>query len=61
MTLLIRNGRNKYPGANFVIRNRDITNGIKIDLRYAKSMIKLNIGDIVERHLLDGDPVLFNR
>ena len=37
-------------------------NGESISLRYVdKKIIKLEEGDIVHRHMLDGDPVLFNR
>ena len=31
------------------------------DIRYRNRPIKLQYGDIVERHLIDGDYVLFNR
>ena len=61
---LVKNGRDVYPGANFVLRNlnQNGKNNIqKIDLKYRKSSIKLNIGDVVERHCIDGDYVLFNR
>ena len=56
----IMNGTNKHPGANFVIPK----NGeFRIDLRYNKQKTakELQIGDVVERHLIDGDIVLFNR
>ena len=60
LMMYVKNGRDKYPGANYVIK---IDNGVKnyYDLRIAKNDIKLRDGDIVERHLLDGDYVLFNR
>jgi DNA-directed RNA polymerase II subunit RPB1 len=64
LTELVRNGRDEYPGANFVFRTiykdgkPDI---LKIDLKYRKKSIKLNIGDVVERHSVNGDYVLFNR
>ena len=61
---LVKNGRDVYPGANFVLKNlnQNGKNNIqKIDLKYRKSSIKLNIGDVVERHCIDGDYVLFNR
>jgi len=61
---LIKNGRDIYPGANFVkrINNKDGKSEIQtIDLKYRKKEIKLNFGDIVERHSIDGDYVLFNR
>lgn len=64
LTGLVKNGRDIYPGANFVLRinYRDGKSEIqKIDLKYRKKAIKLNYGDIVERHAVDGDHVLFNR
>lgn len=63
MTKLVQNGRDVYPGANYVIKASDVGLASKryIDLKYAKNKIKLHMGDIVERHLVDGDTVLFNR
>ena len=64
LTGLVKNGRDIYPGANFVLRvnYRDGKSEIqKIDLKYRKKAIKLNFGDVVERHSVDGDYVLFNR
>jgi DNA-directed RNA polymerase beta' subunit len=64
LTTLVKNGRDVYPGANFVLRvnYRDgKTETQKIDLKYRKKAIKLNLGDIVERHAINGDYVLFNR
>jgi DNA-directed RNA polymerase II subunit RPB1 len=63
LTNLVRNGRYNYPGANFVIQGSSLgDNNIReYDLRYRKKTIKLRYGDIVERHLVNGDPVLFNR
>ncbi|KAF1358528.1 beta and beta-prime subunits of DNA dependent RNA-polymerase [Lizonia empirigonia] len=73
---LVLNGANKYPGANFILKddaertpNRERT---KISLaaltkhdrkgeRLKIPAEKLRIGDIVERHIEDGDIVLFNR
>lgn len=55
---LVRNGPNEYPGARYVIRDT----GDRIDLRYNKRTDTfLQYGWIVERHLKDGDYVLFNR
>ncbi|KAI5152392.1 DNA-directed RNA polymerase II subunit RPB1 [Enteropsectra breve] len=54
---LVRNGPNTYPGANYVIR----TDGQKIDLHFNRQDLQLENGFVVERHMLDGDPVLFNR
>lgn len=64
LTGLVKNGRDIYPGANFVLRvsYRDGKYETqKIDLKYRKKAIRLNIGDIVERHCIDDDYVLFNR
>ena len=64
LTGLVKNGRDVYPGANFVLRInfRDGKPEIqKIDLKYRKKAIRLNLGDVVERHSVDGDYVLFNR
>ena len=59
LTAVVKRGRT-YPGANFIVlTNR---NNIKIDLRYGKAVsLNLSIGDIVERHMIDGDVILFNR
>ncbi|MCE4601425.1 MAG: DNA-directed RNA polymerase subunit A' [Desulfurococcales archaeon] len=58
----ILNGPYKWPGATYLVKARTKT---KIDLRYHKNHKQLaetlEVGDIVERHLLDGDIVLFNR
>jgi DNA-directed RNA polymerase II subunit RPB1 len=64
LTELVSNGRDTFPGANVVFRTtyRDGKQEIqKIDLKYRKKAIKLNYGDIVERHAITGDYVLFNR
>lgn len=63
LTKLVKNGRNVYPGANFIIpvSSFDSNKRYFTDLRYIKKAIRLKYGDIVERHLRDGDPVLFNR
>ena len=61
---LVKNGKNKYPGANFITKNVIDDNGNIVTKQYCLmniKQIKLEIGDIVERHLLDNDPVLFNR
>jgi DNA-directed RNA polymerase II subunit RPB1 len=64
LRLLIKNGRSKYPGANF-IENTSIIgpNGkpVKIDLGYKNEGIILQKGWIVHRHLQNEDYVLFNR
>lgn len=56
---LVENGPATYPGARFVLKD----SGERIDLKYRKTNIPLQLefGWIVERHLIDGDYVLFNR
>jgi DNA-directed RNA polymerase II subunit RPB1 len=68
LTRLCKNGPKNYPGANFVIPmsiNKKINKSnqkiLRIDLRYRKEPVKLQYGDIVERHLQTGDSVLLNR
>jgi len=64
LTDLVKNGRDEYPGANFIFRTayKDGKPEIqKLDLKYRKKAIKLNIGDIIERHVVNEDWVLFNR
>ncbi len=60
---LVRNGREKYPGANFVIpvSTGDSDSKLPIDLRFRKEKIELRYGDVVERHIQNGDIVLLNR
>jgi len=51
-----------YPGARYVIRNKDVPlEETRIDLKYARTKPELQLGDIVERFLIDGDYVVFNR
>jgi DNA-directed RNA polymerase II subunit RPB1 len=56
MYRLVQNGPTKYPGANVLIQN-----GIRRQIEFIKEEIILEPGDTVERHLHDGDIVLFNR
>ena len=58
LTKLVQNGPDEYPGAKILVRK----NGDNISLRYVdRKSIQLKKGDIVHRHMMDGDPVLFNR
>lgn len=62
MKRAILNGADQHPGANYVI---DGETGLKRTLKFAGSMkmaeANLKVGDVVERHIRDGDIVLFNR
>jgi DNA-directed RNA polymerase II subunit RPB1 len=58
MYKLVQNGADTYPGAKTVLR-RD---GRMISLKHINTKeIVLNVGDVVNRHLSDGDIILFNR
>ncbi|MFX1364194.1 MAG: DNA-directed RNA polymerase subunit A' [Promethearchaeota archaeon] len=61
MKQMVLNGPFKHPGANYIIRN----DRRRIDLRYVKNRKiiadMLAPGFTIERHLNDGDLVLFNR
>ena len=64
LTKLVSNGRDTYPGANFIFKTFYIDGkeiDQRIDLKYRKKNIKLNYGDVVERQIVNGDYVLFNR
>ncbi|XP_026545261.1 DNA-directed RNA polymerase II subunit RPB1 [Notechis scutatus] len=56
---LVSRGNSQYPGAKYIIRH----NGDRIDLRFhpKSSDLHLQIGYKVERHMCDGDIVIFNR
>lgn len=56
---LVENGPNEHPGAKYVIRS----DGTRIDLRHHRraAQISLEYGWKVERHLMDGDYIIFNR
>lgn len=59
---LVLNGPDQHPGANFIQTGG--AGGMKRFLRFGdrkKIAREMRIGDVVERHLLDGDVVLFNR
>ena len=55
---LVQNGPDVHPGAKILEKK----NGDNISLRYVdRKSVKLEIGDTVHRHMMDGDAVLFNR
>ena len=58
LTKLVQNGPEVWPGAKILEKK----NGDSITLRYVdKKSIVLENGDIVHRHMMNGDPILFNR
>ena len=55
----VQNGPNVFPGAKTIRRGLD---GRIVSLRHVNTKdVVLHYGDIVNRHLMDGDIVLFNR
>ena len=55
---LVHNGPDVYPGAKILEKK----NGDHISLRYMdRNSVVLETGDIVHRHMMDGDAILFNR
>jgi DNA-directed RNA polymerase II subunit RPB1 len=58
LTGLVLNGPDKWPGAKILEKK----NGESITLRYIdRQSIVLEEGDIIHRHMMDGDAILFNR
>ena len=58
MYKLIQNGADKHPGAKTIVR----PDGRMISLKHVNTReIVLKLGDVVNRHLNDGDIILFNR
>lgn len=54
---IVNNGPLTYPGAMYVVDAK----GGRRDLTFVKTMPRIKVGDTVERHMRDGDLVLFNR
>ncbi|MCC7569458.1 MAG: DNA-directed RNA polymerase subunit A' [Candidatus Methanofastidiosa archaeon] len=57
---LVLNGSEAYPGANYIIRHDGMRKRVS-DITKDILAEELDIGYVVERHLCDGDIVLFNR
>lgn len=60
MRQLVKNGPDVHPGANFIEGRNKIKKFLKYGNREQIAQ-NLRVGDTVERHLCDGDVVLFNR
>ncbi|KAF9383969.1 hypothetical protein CPC16_008651 [Podila verticillata] len=57
----IQNGTEVHPGANYVtLGSSNMKKSLKFGDR-ARVAAEIQVGDLVERHLSDGDVVLFNR
>lgn len=59
MRQLVNNGPDTYPGAKYVRKTKE-SRTIRLQ-NIDRSTVRLEIGDVVERHMKDGDVVLFNR
>ncbi|KAJ1958508.1 DNA-directed RNA polymerase III subunit C1 (rpo31) [Linderina pennispora] len=57
----VRNGPDVHPGANFVVFGSSGQKRMLIPSIREQTADNLRVGDIVERHLVNGDVVLFNR
>jgi DNA-directed RNA polymerase III subunit RPC1 len=57
----VRNGRKKWPGANMLIKANESFRSILKYGDFNKFAENLQVGDIVQRHLVDGDIALYNR
>lgn len=62
---LVDNGRHRYPGANSVMKPGVGNNGESIEksylIGYSRQQLPVLPGDVVHRHLIDDDIVLFGR
>ena len=59
LTKMVKNGPEIYPGAKSIKKAND---GSSKSLLYVdRNTVELEVGDIVHRHLIDDDNVLFNR
>ena len=60
---MIKNGPKKYPGAKTITKtNEGVHKNISLKHVDVQTIAyNLEIGDVVHRHLIDGDPCLFNR
>jgi DNA-directed RNA polymerase beta' subunit len=59
LTDLVRRGADQYPGAKY-IKKQNPYRTLRLK-NMDTSEIELDIGDVVDRHLINGDYVLFNR
>ena len=61
LRLCVRNGPNAHPGANLIrLKDESFIKSLAFGDRNVIAD-NLRVGDIVERHMEDGDIVLFNR
>uniref|UniRef100_A0A7S4QTQ4 DNA-directed RNA polymerase subunit n=1 Tax=Alexandrium monilatum TaxID=311494 RepID=A0A7S4QTQ4_9DINO len=56
---MVANGASTWPGAKYIVRE----DGARVDLRFVSDTAGINLqyGWKVERHMIDGDYIIFNR
>lgn len=59
LTDLVRNP--VYPGANYIIHSNGQMRNLRLLVPTKRKLLTIDVGDVVERHVQDGDVVLFNR
>jgi DNA-directed RNA polymerase beta' subunit len=57
---LVRNGPDTYPGAKYLKKTKEDNRTIRLKTANREEVV-LEFGDVVDRHMQDGDYVLFNR
>lgn len=57
---LVRNGPDVYPGAKYLKKTKEDNRTIRLKTANREEVV-LEIDDVVDRHMQDGDYVLFNR
>lgn len=57
----VRNGEYRYPGANAIIKGGNQEETYLLRNCSDPLILDLKPGDVVQRHLIDGDPIVFNR
>lgn len=62
----IRNGPSRYPGANLIHKRKGLSVLLRFKVNRGQEHVdriinELQYGDVVDRHLINGDIVLFNR
>jgi len=61
LTKLVQNGPDVWPGAKMLVKNNDHDHPLTLRYYLDRNSIVLEEGDVVHRHMMDGDAILFNR
>lgn len=60
MKQLVLNGQDKYPGAKYIRKSDSNFRTVRLK-NIDRNNLEIKLGDIIDRHLRNGDYVLFNR